>query len=186
MKRFLALLIGIFMMSQTTVTVMADTTTTISNGIYVLQNDVYHEHPVGMASSRAYLEPEMAVTSQNRELDYTLHFVASEYIQNYRINVNGEIVETAITETSERVSIDFVAATQTDEITVMMYVEPMGRDVEFQVLPLWDSLTLVEALPADTTQMPTGLIMSVVAIGAVGGGGVIIWQKKQKAGTVNE
>lgn len=168
--------------SATTKSAASVTTSTgepISNGIYTLTNDVYHDHPVGMASSRMYLEPEMGVTLQNKQLTYTLHFVASEYIQNYRINVNGEAVAMTLDESAERISIDFVAASQADEISVMMYIEPMGRDVEFQVLPLWDNLVLVQALPDDQPQTNYahlavgGLTLSGAA------GGVLVWRKRK-------
>ena len=121
----------------------------ISSGIYEIENDVYHESETGMAMSRSYLLPSMSVEVTKEHIIYTIGFSGSDYMENYRMKVNGEEVPVEIVEENSeegivklQIEVDKVDA----DMDALIYVAPMGRDVEFKVIPNMETLTLVEAI----------------------------------------
>ena len=121
----------------------------ISSGIYEIENDVYHESGTGMAMSRSYLLPSMSVEVTKEHIIYTIGFSGSDYMENYRMKVNGEEVPVEIVEENSeegivklQVEVDKVDA----DMDALIYVGPMERDVEFKVIPKMETLTLVEAI----------------------------------------
>ena len=125
------------------------TESNIASGIYEVENDVYHESETGMAMSRTYLLPSMSVEVTKEHIIYTIGFSGGDYMENYRMKLNGvdvpvEIVEENAEEGTVKlnVEVDKVDA----DMNALMYVAPMGRDVEFKVIPKMETLTLVEAI----------------------------------------
>ena len=125
------------------------TETDIASGIYEIENDVYHESETGMAMSRTYLLPSMSVEVTKEHVIYTIGFSGSDYMENYRMKVNGEEVPVEILEENSEegtvklnVEVDKVDA----DMAAIIYVGPMERDVEFKVIPKMETLTLVEAI----------------------------------------
>ena len=125
------------------------TESNMASGIYEVQNDVYHESETGMAMSRTYLLPSMEVEVTKEHIIYTIGFSGSEYMENYRMKVNGEEVPVEIVEeTSQdgtvklKIEVDKVDA----DMSALIYVGPMERDVEFKVIPKMETLTLVQAI----------------------------------------
>lgn len=125
------------------------TESNIASGIYEVENDVYHESETGMAMSRSYLLPSMSVEVTKEHIIYTIGFLGSEYMENYRMKVNGEEVPVEIVEENNeegtvklKVEVDKVDA----DMDALIYVGPMERDVEFKVIPKMETLTLVEAI----------------------------------------
>lgn len=125
------------------------TESNIASGIYEVENDVYHESETGMAMSRSYLLPSMSVEVTKEHIIYTIGFSGSEYMENYRMKVNGEEVPVEIVEENNeegtvklKVEVDKVDA----DMDALIYVGPMERDVEFKVIPKMETLTLVEAI----------------------------------------
>ena len=121
----------------------------IASGIYEIENDVYHESETGMAMSRSYLLPSMSVEVTKEHIIYTIGFSGGDYMENYRMKVNGADVPVEIVEENAEegivklnVEVDKVDA----DMNALMYVAPMGRDVEFKVIPKMETLTLVEAI----------------------------------------
>ena len=121
----------------------------ITSGIYEVENDVYHESETGMAMSRSYLLPSMSVEVTKEHIIYTIGFSGSDYMENYRMKVNGEEVPVEIVEENSeegivklKVEVDKVDA----DMDALIYVGPMERDVEFKVIPKMETLTLVEAI----------------------------------------
>lgn len=121
----------------------------LESGIYSLENDVYHESDIGMSMSRSYLLPAMEVEVRNSGITYTIGFSGSEYMENYRMKLNGEEVPVEmITEGLEegtvklKVEVDKLDA----DMEALIYVGPMERDVEFSVIPRLETLTLIEAI----------------------------------------
>ena len=121
----------------------------ITSGIYEVENDVYHESETGMAMSRTYLLPSMSVEVTKDHIIYTIGFSGSDYMENYRMKVNGgEVPVELVEENSEdgtvklKVEVDKVDA----DMDALIYVGPMERDVEFKVIPKMETLTLVEAI----------------------------------------
>ena len=121
----------------------------ITSGIYQVENDVYHESEIGMSMSRTYLLPTMNVEVTREHIIYTVGFAGSEFMENYRMKVNGqEAPVEMVEENSEdgtvklKVAVDKVDA----DMDAMIYVGPMERDVEFKVIPKMETLTLWEAI----------------------------------------
>ena len=118
----------------------------ITSGIYQVENDVYHESEIGMSMSRTYL---MNVEVTRDHIIYTVGFAGSEFMENYRMKVNGqEAPVEMVEENSEdgtvklKVAVDKVDA----DMDAIIYVGPMERDVEFKVIPKMETLTLLEAI----------------------------------------
>ena len=125
------------------------TESNITSGIYEVANDVYHESETGMAMSRSYLLPSMSVEVTKEHIIYTIGFSGSDYMENYRMKVNGEEVPVEIVEENSeegivklKVEVDKVDA----DMDALIYVGPMERDVEIKVIPKMETLTLVEAI----------------------------------------
>lgn len=125
------------------------TESNITSGIYEVENDVYHESETGMAMSRTYLLPSMSVEVTKDHIIYTIGFSGSDYMENYRMKVNGgEVPVELVEENNEdgtvklKVEVDKVDA----DMDALIYVGPMERDVEFKVIPKMETLTLVEAI----------------------------------------
>ena len=121
----------------------------ITSGIYQVENDVYHESEIGMSMSRTYLLPTMNVEVTREHIIYTVGFAGSEFMENYRMKVNGqEAPVEMVEENSEdgtvklKVAVDKVDA----DMDAMIYVGPMERDVKFKVIPKMETLTLLEAI----------------------------------------
>ena len=121
----------------------------ITSGIYQVENDVYHESEIGMSMSRTYLLPTMNVEVTREHIIYTVGFAGSEFMENYRMKVNGqEAPVEMVEENSEdgtvklKVAVDKVDA----DMEAMIYVGPMERDVELKVIPKMETLTLLEAI----------------------------------------
>ena len=121
----------------------------IASGIYEVENEVYHESETGMAMSRSYLLTTMEVEVTKDGIVYTIGFSGSDYMENYRMLVNGE--DTAVEMVDEvteegivklKVEVDKVDA----DMDALIYVAPMGRDVQFKVIPKMETLTLIEAI----------------------------------------
>ena len=132
------------------------TETDIASGIYEIENDVYHESETGMAMSRTYLLPSMSVEVTKEHVIYTIGFSGSDYMENYRMKVNGEEVPVEILEENSEegtvklnVEVDKVDA----DMDALIYVGPMERDVEFKVIPKMETLTLIEAIE-EVEEMP--------------------------------
>lgn len=132
------------------------TESNIASGIYEVENDVYHESETGMAMSRTYLLPSMSVEVTKDHIIYTIGFSGSDYMENYRMKVNGgEVPVELVEENNEdgtvklKVEVDKVDA----DMDALIYVGPMERDVEFKVIPKMETLTLIEAIE-EVEEMP--------------------------------
>ena len=180
------------------------TESNITSGIYEVANDVYHESETGMAMSRSYLLPSMSVEVTKEHIIYTIGFSGSDYMENYRMKVNGEEVPVEIVEENSeegivklKVEVDKVDA----DMDALIYVGPMERDVEFKVIPkmetLVEAIEEVEEIPAEDEEVSveeetlavvgedeknnnniTLIIAGVVAIVAIGA--IVIVKAKKK------
>ena len=141
------MVLGIFLTLGTKNTYAAENN--IESGIYEIENDVYHQSETGMAMSRSYLLPSMTVEVTKEHIIYTIGFSGSDYMENYRMLLNGEEVSVVISEENNEegivklnVEVDKVDA----DMDALIYVAPMERDVQFKVIPKMETLTLVEAI----------------------------------------
>lgn len=115
-------------------------------GLYELKNDVYHEQEIGQNMARTYLNETMQLEIlQKDDYSYTIEFSGVEYMKNHRILVddkeaNIDVVE----ETDSTIKIKFDLASLDSNIKTQIYVDAMERDVEFDIIPDFETLELIE------------------------------------------
>lgn len=121
----------------------------IESGIYEVKNSVYHESETGMSMARSYLDETMMVKITKSGVVFTIGFSGTAYMENYRIAINGEEVPVEIVEENKEagtIKLQVNASSKDVDMKAKMYVDPMGRDVEFSVIPDYENMTLVEAI----------------------------------------
>lgn len=146
---FSLILIGILSISLNIV--HADSKDEISSGIYTLKNDTNYEdgNEIGMSMSRSYTDEDMTLEKRNDKIYYTLGLSGAQYMNNHRVLVNDESVEyEKVEENTEAgtVELKFEVSDPEDKIVIQMYVDAMGRDVEYELIPKLDTIELVEAI----------------------------------------
>ena len=147
-KLFSLLIIGI--MTLTSNFVYADNNDEIASGIYTLTNDTKYldGNEIGDSMARSYTDEDMTFEKRDGKIYYTVGLSGAQYMNNHRILVNDENVEfEKVEENSEEgtIKLKFEVTNPDDTILIQMYVDAMGRDVEYQLIPNLDSLELVEA-----------------------------------------
>lgn len=123
----------------------------LENGIYDVKNDVYHDSDIGMSMSRSYLNDTMQLKILEDETEYTIGFSGTEYMENFRILVDGNDGNAEIVEEDKEngnIKLKVKVPNKDSELEAKIYVGPMERDVQFKVIPKFDTLTLVEKLEA--------------------------------------
>ena len=123
----------------------------LENGIYDVKNDVYHDSDIGMSMSRSYLNDTMQLKILGDETEYTIGFSGTEYMENFRILVDGNDGNAEIVEEDKEngtIKLKVKVPNKDSELEAKIYVGPMERDVQFKVIPKFDTLTLVEKLEA--------------------------------------
>ena len=123
----------------------------ISSGIYTLKNDTNYEdgNEIGMSMSRSYTDEDMTLEKRSDKIYYTLGLSGAQYMNNHRILVNDESVEyEKVEENTEEgtLKLKFEVSDPEDKIVIQMYVDAMGRDVEYELIPKLDTIELVEAI----------------------------------------
>lgn len=148
-KLFSLLLIGVMSLSSSIV--YADTEDEISSGIYTLSNETKYldENEVGTSMSRAYTDEIMTLEKREGKTYYTVGLSGAQYMTDHKIFVNDESIEfEKIEENTEEgtLKLKFEVSHPEDKILIQMYVDAMGRNVEYELVPKLDSLELVEAI----------------------------------------
>ena len=146
---FSLILIGILSLSSSIV--HADSKDEISSGIYTLKNDTNYEdgNEIGMSMSRSYTDEDMTLEKRSDKIYYTLGLSGAQYMNNHRILVNDESVEyEKVEENTDEgtLKLKFEVSDPEDKIVIQMYVDAMGRDVEYELIPKLDTIELVEAI----------------------------------------
>ncbi len=121
----------------------------LENGIYDVKNDVYHDSDIGMSMARSYLNDTMQLKILEDETEYTIGFSGTEYMENFRILVDGNDGNAEIVEEDKEngtIKLKVKVPNKDSELEAKIYVGPMERDVQFKVIPKFDTLTLVEKL----------------------------------------
>ena len=144
-------LILICILSISSNIVYADSKDEISSGIYTLKNDTNYEdgNEIGMSMSRSYTDEDMTLEKRNDKIYYTLGLSGAQYMNNHRILVNDESVEyEKVEENTEEgtLKLKFEVSNPEDKIVIQMYVDAMGRDVEYELIPKLDTIKLVQAI----------------------------------------
>lgn len=126
----------------------------VESGIYEVKNSVYHESDVGMSMARSYLDETMQVKITKSEVVFSIGFSGTAYMNNYRIVIDGaEVPVEIVEENSEAGTIKLQVKTSSKDVDMKakIYVDPMGRDVEFSVVPDYENMTLIEAIEEEPT-----------------------------------
>ena len=150
MKSFInkiILTISAIIITITGMSVKADTR--IQSGIYSMKNSVYHESELGMSMSRSYLDENMQAKITKDGVVFTIGFSGTQYMNNYRIKINGSEVPVQIVEENKEagtIKLQAEAPSTDVKISTAIYVDPMGRDVEFDIIPDYTSMVLLEAI----------------------------------------
>lgn len=152
-------LIAIFslIISIQTISVSAAELSELESGIYEISNDVYHEQEVGMNMARTYLDENMTLEKSKGKWYYTVKFSGTNYMEDYRIYINDEKVDTEIVnENTEENTIELKFETDsiTPDLSTKIYVDAMERDVEFDIILKEETLKLVEVIeePAEEVE----------------------------------
>ena len=164
------------------------TETDIASGIYEIENDVYHESETGMAMSRTYLLPSMSGEVTKEHVIYTIGFSGSDYMENYRMKVNGEEVPVEILEENSEegtvklnVEVDKVDA----DMAAIIYVGRMERDVVEEIVPEDESeeVEIEEenlAVVADNEKSSNNVILIIAGVAVVVAIGAVVIVKAKK------
>ena len=124
-------------------------------GLYELKNDVYHEQEIGQNMARTYLNETMQLEIlQKGDYSYTIEFSGVEYMKDHRILVdNKETNIDIVEETDSTIKIKFDLDSLDSKIKTQIYVDAMERDVEFDIIPDFETLELIEEYEvADETE----------------------------------
>ena len=136
-------------MSVQTIVASAAQLSELESGIYEIKNDVYHEQELGMNMARTYLDENMILEKSEGKWYYTIKFSGTDYMNNHRICLNGKEVKAEVVsedESKHTIELKFETDSVTPNLSTKIYVDAMERDVEFDVIPKEDTLTLVKAI----------------------------------------
>ena len=145
---FLIAMFSLIMSVQTLVASAAQLSE-LESGIYEIKNDVYHEQEIGMNMARTYLDENMILEKSEGKWYYTIKFSGTDYMNNHRICLNGKEVKAEVVsedESKHTIELKFETDSITPDLSTKIYVDAMERDVEFDVIPKEDTLTLVKAI----------------------------------------
>lgn len=129
----------------------------IKDGRYTLTNDTKYldNNEVGDSMSRSYTDKNMTLEKKDGKIYYTVGFSGAQYMDNHRIYVNGSnvsIQKVAENTSAGTLKLKFKVNKPSDTILIKFYVDPMGRDVEYQLIPNLNSLSLVESYEETKTE----------------------------------
>lgn len=149
---FSFMLVSVLLLSSM-INISANETSKLESGIYEVENDVYHEQEIGQTMARTYVNPKMKVEVKNNKFKFTLGFTGTDYMNNYRILVDDvDVKAEVVNENDEEKSIELQFETDkiNPNIKAQIYVDAMGRDVEFDVITKEDTLNLIEKIEEPT------------------------------------
>lgn len=127
----------------------------IASGIYEVSNEVYHDTEIGMSMARSYLKDTMTMKITKNEVLYTIGFTGTDYMENYRVKVNDVEVPVERVDGDGIVTLKVSATSLSDELKACIYVGPMGRDVEFGIIPKLETMSLIESIEEESTEETT-------------------------------
>lgn len=160
--------------------------TEIINGkLYSIKNEVYHENATGMAMARSYLSETSKVEEVNGVYYITLTFTGNEYLQNHEIYVNGSKMNVTKNVNGDETTLRFSISSLDDSIKAKIYIVPMGRDVEFDIKLLKDTLTFIKDYTIEVPKTSDNTNLSLVALLgliSIGSAVVLVAFRKKKTG----
>ena len=148
-KSIISMMLVTVVMIASGVNISALELSEIESGIYEAQNDVSHESEIGMSMSRTYLDQNMKIKVKDGKAYYTIKFKGANYMKDHKIFVNGTSVNYDVISrdtVNHTLELGFSTNSIEPNIKASMYVEPMGRDVEFGIITKTNTLTLIEKI----------------------------------------
>ena len=76
-------------------------------------------------------------------------------MENYRVKVNDVEVPVERVDGDGIVTLKVSATSLSDELKACIYVGPMGRDVEFGIIPKLETMSLIESIEEESTEETT-------------------------------
>lgn len=129
----------------------------VKGKLYTVQNEVSHEREVGREMARKYLEKTSKIEEIDGKMYATITFNNSQFMKEFKIDVNGEDVNYEIVERNgDLLSLRFEIPNIDSDVKVKMFVIPMNSNVEFGVKFLKNTLNLVKEYEVKKSELKQG------------------------------
>lgn len=114
---------------------------------YTVTNEIVSDSAIGRTMARKYLNQTSIIEDIDGQLYATITFSSSGSMGNFKIEVNGEVVEHTVPlndMANELVSLRFPINNVNDDIKAYIYINPMRMNINFGIKFLEDSMILIE------------------------------------------
>lgn len=130
--------------------------------LYTIKNEVVHDNQTGKEMARKYLNSTTKIEEIDGKYYATLTFTGSSLMNNHKIYVNGsKVSHQIVAKGSDSVSLRVAIPSLDANIKVALHVIPMGRDIDFGVKLLKDTLTFVKEFDTTSYTLPqTGSLLN--------------------------
>lgn len=114
---------------------------------YTVTNEIVSDSTIGRTMARKYLNQTSIIEDIDGQLYATITFSSSGSMGDFRIEVNGEVVEHTVPlndMANELISLRFPINNVNDDIKAYIYINPMRMNINFGIKFLEDSMILIE------------------------------------------
>ena len=114
---------------------------------YTVTNEIVSDSAIGRTMARKYLNQTSIIEDIDGQLYATITFSSSGSMGNFKIEVNGEVVEHTVPlndMANELISLRFPINNVNDDIKAYIYINPMRMNINFGIKFLEDSMILIE------------------------------------------
>ena len=114
---------------------------------YTVTNEIVSDSTIGRTMARKYLNQTSIIEDIDGQLYATITFSSSGSMGNFKIEVNGEVVEHTVPlndMANELISLRFPINNVNDDIKAYIYINPMRMNINFGIKFLEDSMILIE------------------------------------------
>lgn len=138
----------------------------IKGKLYTIKNKVNHSNPTGQAMARQYLSEVSSLEEVDGKYYLTLTFTGMNYMSNHKFTIDGKEVPSRATKIDDNTTkYRFQIPSLDSTIKVSTYVDPMGRNVEFDVTLLKDTKTFVKEVTIEKLPQTGGALSSGILLG---------------------
>lgn len=158
----------------------------VKGKLYTIKNEVIQDNQTGKEMARKYLNETSKIEEVNGKMYATLTFTGVDLMKNHKIYVNDNVVShQVISKNSDSISIRFEIPNVDADIKVELLVIPMGKNIDFGVKLLKNTLTFVKEYDAGASGLPqTGSLINTSTMMGMGSllsvGGMLIGIRKRK------
>ncbi|KHD15514.1 NEAT domain-containing protein [Clostridium butyricum] len=114
---------------------------------YTVTNEIVSDSAIGRTMARKYLNQTSIIEDIDGQLYATITFSSSGSMGDFKIEVNGEVVEHTVPlndMANELISLRFQINNVNDDIKAYIYINPMRMNINFGIKFLEDSMILIE------------------------------------------